>query len=232
MNSLLRKTLISIATMAWLCAVALPASAATISGLFNTGVLDNGTTAASGSVDLHYSLFSSPDVNFPGPNAIVADPIATGYWLANSATSRWIGPAENQGYPSGAANHAAGDYVYRLSFNLTGFDPATAQITGSWAADNSGSALRLNGTVTANTTPGYSGLTTFSIASGFIAGINTLDFVVTEFASGGANPTGLRVDGITGTANLAAVPAPAAGWLLGTGLLGVFARRRRRLPQG
>lgn len=229
MNTLFRKIPFRIVMMAWLCGVAGSASAATIPGLFNTGVLNDGTTAASGSVDLHYSLFVSPDLTFPGPNAIVANPIATGYWLANSSTSRWIGPAENQGYPTGAANHATGEYVYRLTFDLTGLDPATANITGTWAADNQGTAIRLNGAITGNTTPGYSVLTAFTITSGFIGGINTLDFVVDEFAAGGANPTGLRVDGIAGTASL--VPAPAAGWLLGTGLLGVFGWRRRRRPQ-
>lgn len=227
MNRLLRRILIPTATLVWLSAAAMSASAATIPGLFNTGVLNNGTTAAAGSVDLHYSLFSSPDVNFPGPNAIVSNPIATGYWLANSATSQWIGPAENQGYPTGAANHAAGDYTYRLTFDLTGFDPATAQITGSWAVDNQGTAIRLNGAVTGNTASGYTALTAFTVTSGFVAGINTLDFVVREFAAGGANPTGLRVDGIAGTADVAAVPAPPAIWLLGTGLIGVFGWQKR-----
>ena len=226
MNAAAKKVSYPFATLCLLAAVAMPASAASILGLYNTGVLNDGTTAASGSTDLHYTLFVSPDANFPGPSAIVADPIAGGYWLLNSSTSRWIAPAQNQGYPTGAVNHAAGNYTYRLTFDLTGLDPVTAHVTGSWAADNAGTAMLLNGVSTGYTTPSYSALTAFALSSGFVAGINTLDFVVNEYASSGANPTGLRVDGLTGTAS--AVPAPAAGWLLGTALAGLIGRRSCR----
>lgn len=214
------------AALLLMLAVAMPAPAASIPGLYNTGVLNDGTVATSGSVDLHYTLHISPDPSFPGPDAIVADPIAAGYWLGNSTTSRWIAPAQNQGYPSGAANHATGNYTYRLTFDLTGLDPATAQVTGSWAADNTGLGIWLNGVSTGYTTPSYNTLTAFTLSSGFVAGINTLDFVVEEFASSGANPTGLRVEGLAGTATV--VPAPAAGWLLAPTLLSVFRWRGRR----
>jgi hypothetical protein len=232
MITLLKKTLLPFVAITWMCAVALPAAAATITGLFDTGVLDDGTTAASGSTDLHYTLFSSPDPNFPGPNAIVADPIASGFWLENSATSRWIGPAENQGYPDGPADYAVGEYTYRLTFDLTGLDPATASITGGWAADNSGVNILLNGASTgAPSTPGFFALEAFSITSGFIAGINTLDFIVLQTSGAVPNPTALRVEGLAGTAELAAVPVPAAGWLLATALIGTARWRQRRPPQ-
>jgi len=189
----------------------LPVAAADLPGLYNTGVQADGTAAASGSVDLHYKLLISPDANFPGPDAIVADPIATGYWAENTATSRWIGPAQNQGYPSGAATHTAGDYTYRLTFSLAGFDPSTAQVTGAWAADNTGTALLLNGVNTGYTAPSYSPLTPFTLSAGFVAGTNTLDFVVNQFASGGANPTGLRVAGLAGTATAVATDSDGDG---------------------
>lgn len=205
------------------------AGAATISGLFNTGVLNDNTPAPYGSVDLHYTLISSPDANFPGPNAIVADPIAAGYWMANSSASRWIGPALNQGYPSGAASHAGGSYTYRISFDLTGFDPGTTLISGGWAADNSGTAILLNGISTGNPTGGYSSLAPFTLGSGFVAGINTLDFIVYNIPSGGSNPTGLRVEFQSATA--APVPAPAAAWLFGSGLLGLIGIGRRSIKR-
>ena len=184
--------------------IAVPDIAASIPGLFNTGVLDDTTPAPDGSVDTHYLLVDTPDVNFPGPDAFVANPIPTGSWLANSTTSRWIAPAVNQGYPSGAASHAGGSYVYRLSFYLTGLDPATAQISGSWAADDSGIEIYLNGVSTGNTASGYSSLTPFVLGSGFVSGTNTLVFFVNNVASAGANPTGLRVQDLVGTANVAA----------------------------
>src|SRR5258708_24289176 len=42
-----------------------------------------------------------------------------------------------------------GDYVYRISFNLSGFDLSTVKITGRWAVDSEGVDLkstRLNST--------------------------------------------------------------------------------------
>ena len=227
MNLLVKKTLAPLTAAACLWAIAVSASAATIPGLFNTGVLDDGTVAASGAVDLHYLLITSADPNFPGPNTYVANPIPAGLWLANSATSRWIGPAVNQGYPTGAAAHPIGDYTYRLTIDLTGLDPATASITGNWAADNNGPFIRLNGVATVgNAAPVFTSLKAFTISSGFVAGINTLDFVVRNTSASGSNPTGLRVSDIAGTADVAVVPAPAAGWLLGTGLLWLVRSRR------
>ena len=38
----------------------------------------------------------------------------------------------------------AGEYVYRTTFDLTGFDPATVSVSGMWAADDAG-GIRLNG---------------------------------------------------------------------------------------
>ncbi len=228
MKTLIRKTALFLSVAVLLPFFVPTAAAATIPipGLFNTGVLDDKTIASAGSVDLHYALVSSADANFPGPNAIVADPIATGYWLANSSISRWIAPAVNQGYPSGAANHAAGSYTYRLSFDLTGLDPGTALISGGWAADNSGTAILLNGVSTGNFVNSYSSLKPFTLGSGFVAGINTLDFVVNNLPAGGANPTGLRVEFLSAMAT--PVPVPAAAWLFGSGLVGLFRFARRR----
>ena len=36
-------------------------------------------------------------------------------------------------------------YTYRTTFNLSGFDPTTASLTGQWAADNEGPNVLLNG---------------------------------------------------------------------------------------
>lgn len=228
MNLIVGKALVPLTATACLWAIAVSASAATIPGLFNTGVLSDGTVAPAGAVDLHYVLIASADPNFPGPSAIVANPIPAGLWLANSTTSRWIGPTVNQGYPTGAAAHPIGDYTYRLTFDLTGLDPATASITGNWAADNSGQFIRLNGANTpGNAVPVFTSLQAFTVSSGFVTGINTLDFVVKNTSGGGSNPTGLRVSDIAGTANATVVPAPAAFWLLGTGLLWIFGSRTR-----
>jgi hypothetical protein len=45
---------------------------------------------------------------------------------------------------------------------------------------------------------GFASFTPFTVNSGFIAGVNTLDFVVNNAPFAGTNPTGLRVE-ISGT---------------------------------
>lgn len=174
--------------------------AAPVPGLFNTGVNGAGAPLADGAVDPHYTLVSSADPNYPGPSAYASNPIPSGFWVANSATSRWIGPAVNEGYPSGAPAHPAGTYAFRLVVDLNGFDPGTVEIHGTWAADNGGS-IRLNGNATGLAVGGYATLVPFSITSGFVTGMNMLDFVVTNAPSGGANPTGVRVNGLAGSGN-------------------------------
>jgi hypothetical protein len=182
--------------------LATAAGATPLPGVFDTGVDDLGALLPSGGVDPHYVLVSSADPAFPGPSAFAADPIPFGFWVANGAASRWIAPSENEAFPSGGPPHPSGFYVYRLAVDLTGFDPGTAEIHGTFAADNSASIL-LNGSSTGQAVGGYASLVAFSITSGFVAGINDLDFVVANAVAGGVNPTGLRVQGIAGTGSAA-----------------------------
>ena len=177
-----------------------PADAVTTFRLFNTGVGADGAPLPGGSVDPHYKLIQSADTTFTGPDAIVANPIADGYWFANSDTSKWIAPSANQQYPGATPCNASGTYIYRTTFDLTGFDPTTLKISGMWAADNSGTAVRLNGTDLGITAPGYSPLTPFTIDSGFVAGMNTLEFEILDIGC----PNGLRVELVAS----AVAPAP------------------------
>jgi hypothetical protein len=93
----------------------------------------------------------------------------------------------------------AGNYVYRTQVDLTGFNVSTVQITGSWASDNNGVAIRVNGNATGNTnTAGstFGALAPFTInstnAPSLTAGINTIDFVVNNLDAT-TGYTGLRV---------------------------------------
>jgi hypothetical protein len=158
--------------------------------LFNTGVDAAGVSLAGGSVDPHYKLIQSADPTFTGPDAIVVSQIAEGYWVPQSATSKWIAPSANQQYPGATPCNAAGTYVFRTTFDLAGFDPATAMIAGQWGADNSGAAVRLNGVSLGITAGSYAPLTAFTITSGFVAGTNTLDFEILDSGC----PNGLRVE--------------------------------------
>ncbi len=93
----------------------------------------------------------------------------------------------------------AGRYLYRITFDLSKFDHETATITGKWASDNGGPDVLLNDESTGiKTTSGFGGFTEFEITSGFVEGINTLDFKVNN-APPDINPTGVRVE-LNGTA--------------------------------
>ncbi len=190
-----------------------PTLTAAIPGLFDTGVGNDGAVLPGGSVDPHYALIASADPAYPGPNAIVASLIPAGFWYANNTLSKWIAPTADENYPALGTPHPAGAYTYRLSFDLTGFDPQSAAISGSWGADNGGS-IQLNGLATGLPSPSYSPLRAFALSAGFVAGINTLDFIVNNASAGGANPTGLRVEGLVGTAPVVGVlPAAPQGTL-------------------
>ncbi len=206
------------------CALSLATSAhaAAIVGLFNTGTDAAGLAIVGGNgvADPHYVIQSSTSAGFAGQQAVTFQCC----YVANDANSRWIS-LNASGGPGGNTS------VYRTTFSLAGLNPATAAISGSWGADNVGTIF-LNGVNTGITiTNVFSSLVGFSITSGFVAGINTLDFRVVDEGAPGA----LRVDDLVGTANVAvtgAVPEPAS-WLmmiLGFGIAGTAMRQRRGKP--
>ncbi len=165
--------------------------AAAIPGLFNTGVDENGDLLPpSGTVDPHYTVTTSPDPEFPGPDTYTLAPgFPVGPWIAEGPLSRWIAPSDRA-----SANSTPGSYTYTTTFDLTGFDHTTATIDGEWASDDGGADVLINGASTFQTSAGFGGFTPFFIGSGFVPGVNTLQFVVNN---GGAlpdlNPSGVRV---------------------------------------
>jgi len=224
----LRRTALFISITAFVSAFVSTAAAATIPGLFNTGTLNDGSLAGGGSVDLHYALTASAD---PSSTAFVTSTIPSGFWIANGPNSQWIAPDPNQNF-SGLGD-SPGSYVYRLTFNLAGFDSTTASIAGQWAVDDIGQDIKVNGVSTGQITgsgisqSNFNTFHSFTINSGFAAGINTLDFLVLNDPNNfGLNPTGLRVEFLSATAS--PVPVPVAAWLFGSGLMGLAAVARRK----
>src|SRR5690606_13577188 len=95
-------------------------------------------------------------------------------------------------YTSGQTD-APGAYVYTTTFNLDGLVPSTASIDFLVAVDNALTDVLINGTSTGITHTGFNAFSgSFSINSGFVAGVNTLSFLTTNAAGSSGNPGGLR----------------------------------------
>ena len=179
--------------------------------IYATGVDDSGIQLAGGGNDPHYTTDST------GEAAVVLS--SSNYWSqwpSSSSGGKWINFADSW-YTYGS------NIAFSTTFDLTGMDPLTAVLSGSWTCDNGGTIL-LNGASTGITLgyADYSSLFGFTISSGFKEGVNTLTFVVSSMDSA----DGLLVSQISGTAS--PVPEPGTLALLGAAGLGlaVFARRK------
>jgi len=205
--------------------------------VFNTGVNSSGMPLPDHTIgDPHYTLFSVP-AGSPSTILIRTSVFAFdgGYpippWLGDDTLSAWIGVNNPD---VGEVAGPPGVYDYRTTFDLSGFFPATASISGGWSSDNDGVKILLNGVDTLNPVTSFTqfmeGFASFSILSGFIPGLNTLDFIVHNGGTGPGNndgdagATGLRVE-MTGTAEArpVSVPEPGTLTLVGIGLAGIYA---------
>lgn len=153
----------------------------------------------------------------------------------DSARFDWIADVPS-GSHGGVGNWSF--FVFRQTFDLTGFDPTTARLTIRWAADDSGEifasrgswipAFTLNGGAFVNypgstpehRIPTYDYCDWFTISNGFVAGVNTIDFYVE--GNGQTDGFALQVQSFE-----ADVPAPAVMALLLPGGAMLGARRRR-----
>ena len=86
---------------------------------------------------------------------------------------------------------APGDYTYQTTFSLAGFISSSAIIQGNFAVDNEVESITLNGvSVPLSFHGNLLTLTDFTISSGFMSGVNTLDFTVVNLESE-PTPTGI-----------------------------------------
>ena len=197
-----------------------------VPGVYGTGVASPGVLIAEGSVDPHYTIISGPVTGTAYVVTSATMPTSWPWiWNPNGPTSSWIS------FSSTSTSSSVGAYVYRTTFDLTGFLPETAVLTGSWNTDNNGTGILLNGVSFNFTTSPDSyreGPSPFTITSGFAPGLNTLDFALFDgdVTTGWAGATGLRVDGL----EVKAVPEPSTYALLivATGAGALWWARRRR----
>lgn len=194
-----------------------------VPGLYNTGVGVGGVALApgDGQRDANYIITASSHAG-----AVIGDQAYTyknPLYAAENPGSRWISW-------NGRGGGIAGTVEFSTTFDLTGYNAATASLSGFMGADNTLEIL-LNGVSTGVTLTGivisnFSQLHAFTINSGFTSGTNTLTLRVLDAGP----PLGVRLDGLELTADrLGVVPEPASWAMLiaGFGLVGAVARRRR-----
>lgn len=215
------------------CAVALAASpaspAATITSLFNTGVDTAGVSLPDNTPDPHWNLVA-PGAQVGAPLVVTS---AGGFpippWLGDSPTSAWIGTlSEDASGPTDVTR----EYHYQTTFDLTGFIPASAVISGQTSQDNFLLDVLINGSSAgiSDSDVSFTGFAPFSFDAADIAlltgGLNTLTFIVQSATmDGAADYTSLRVEFLTREATL--IPEPASAVLLALAGFAWLGRRRR-----
>ena len=190
--------------------LALPSNAAIISYLFPTGVDSSGAPLGDGVSDPNYYILETES-----SGVVMNENNIPASWVSHSSNSNWI-------WEKATGKPADVTRTFRTTFDLTGLDPNTASISGKWAVDNQGLDILVNGISTGQTTGqtnlGFEELTTFNINSGFVDGLNTLDFVARDVG----RTSGFLVDSISGNADAIPQSVPEGSSLLSLLVVGLF----------
>ncbi len=169
-----------------------------------------------------------PDPDYVITPGDLTSTVVDGYpppWVANTATSKWVG------FDTTDSLASPGNYDFTTTVFLDSalFISSTAVISGAWSTDNLGLDIVINGTSTGITNDGnfhvLHPLTDVGLGL-FQEGVNTIIF---RFSNSGdlPSPSGLRVDaGVHATVNVTPEPATLGLLSIGVVLVGWFRRRR------
>jgi len=178
-----------------------------------------------GGVDGAFDSF--PKSGFVSPVA-VTNPVRTSEgtgWIANTDSGSNGNFLENRTF-----------FVFRQAFDLSGFNASTANLKFRWAADDSGEGFGSRGVWTPKFRLNGGGLVAGSwptawtydlgnvttLSSGFVSGVNTLEF----FVEGNGVTDGFALETVSFTAAPVPEPETYALLLAGLGMVGVATRRR------
>jgi hypothetical protein len=153
---------------------------------FNTGLDKTRVALADLAVDPHWTVKNGAGKALTA--YVQTDALGfPGYWLAPSATSKFLSPFMD-------TNDAAGEgpFTYTTTFSLrTGVVLATTSLSVSYASDNATDSISLNGTAVTGVTAGsYGAFITLPVTGPFVEGTNTISFV----SSNSGGPTGFRAE--------------------------------------
>ncbi len=153
---------------------------------FATGLSATSVALADGQIDTHWTIKDGLGTALTAYSQ--TDALGyVGYWLAPSATSKFISPFIDTVDPSGN-----GTFTYTTSFALGAeVDVAAVQLVIRYASDNEMKDILINGvSVGPVAVGGYSAFETLTATTQFVKGTNTVSF--TTGNSGG--PTGMRAE--------------------------------------
>jgi hypothetical protein len=142
-----------------------------------------GVGVTPGADDPLWQIVSVPnDPAFKPRPASVTWGFSTNY-AQNPPDGRWVSTAP------GMPDAPGGDFVFRTTVDLTGYDPATVEITAHAGADDNVSAVRINDVDVGLSTPTRRAFYPLALpARAWRAGLNQLDVVVHNGAAATAPP--------------------------------------------
>ncbi len=189
-----------------------------------------------GALDPRYAIGPGGSGGRLGETPFVRVSPLPGGWLADAASpnSRWL---VLRGGGLEGVTVSEGTYFFDIRVDLTGFDPASARLTGlRYAADNKLLAVVVNGADAFRQPSGFAEefgafRTLGDLGQGlFREGENVIRFQVENALGFGDTPMGLRVEGSIEANGNPAIPEPSALALVGVGALGLLGYGWGRKP--